>query len=292
VTPSPGEGKQKEFIMKMRRVAVSAAVVAAGLIAGPAAVAAYGSGSGGPDAVGLSSAGTRLVTFDTDRPDRASRATITGLTGDTALVGIDRRVQNDKLYGVGTSGGIYTLTKAGKATKVGNLSVELDGTLFGVDFNPAANALRILSDTGQNLRQPFGTTDGPTVPTVVDGALNYLTVTATGVTAAAYTNNDLNPDTATTLFDIDTNLDQVAIQSPANSGSLAAAGKLGVNVPTDAGFDIFTDLKKGKSVASTGFTTFFSNGHHVLYSVNLLTGELTYEGRHRYSVTDLAVDLD
>ena len=33
--------------------------------------------------------------------------------------------------------------------------MELEGENFGVDFNPAANALRIVSDTGQNLRQPF-----------------------------------------------------------------------------------------------------------------------------------------
>lgn len=279
--------------MKMRRVAVSAAVVALGLIAGPAAVSAYGSNGNGPNAIGLAGAGTKLVRFDTDRPDRAVLGSIRGLSGDTALVGIDRRVQNGKLYGVGNSGGIYTLsTSRAKATKVGQLSVALSGTSFGVDFNPAANALRIVSNTGQNLRQPFGTTDGPTVATVVDGTLNYLTVTATGVTAVAYTNNDLNADTATTLFDIDTSLDQIAIQSPANAGSLAATGKLGVNVPADTGFDIYSEVKKGKSVSATGFLTFYSNGHHALYKANLLTGELTYQGRHRYGVTDVAVDLD
>ena len=32
------------------------------------------------------------------------------------------------------------------------LTIPLDGTVFGVDFNPAADRLRIISDTGQNLR--------------------------------------------------------------------------------------------------------------------------------------------
>ena len=65
----------------------------------------------GPDAVGLSSAGTKLVRFDTDRPDRAKRiGVVHNLNGDSALVGIDRRVQNGKLYGVGNQGGVYTLS--------------------------------------------------------------------------------------------------------------------------------------------------------------------------------------
>jgi hypothetical protein len=45
-----------------------------------------------------------------------------------------------------------------------------------------------------------------------------------GVTAAAYTNNDLNGDTATTLFDIDPINDQVAIQAPPNNGTLNPTG--------------------------------------------------------------------
>jgi hypothetical protein len=58
------------------------------------------------------------------------------------------------------------------------------------------------------------------------------------VTGAAYYNNDGDPDTATTLFTLDPSRDQVAIQSPANAGLLAATGTLGVNADGDVGFDI------------------------------------------------------
>ncbi|WP_435855038.1 DUF4394 domain-containing protein [Streptomyces massasporeus] len=34
---------------------------------------------------------------------------VTGLARDTKLVGIDFRVQNEKLYGVGDKGGIYSV---------------------------------------------------------------------------------------------------------------------------------------------------------------------------------------
>lgn len=283
--------------MKIRRTA-AVALAAAGLLTASAGLAS--GTSNGPDAVGLYNGGTRLLSFDTDRPERAKPiGTVSGLSGDTSLIGIDRRVQNGKLYGVGNQGGIYTLsTGSAKATKVGQLSVALNGTLFGVDFNPAANALRIVSNTGQNLRQPFGTTDGPTVPTVTDGPLSYPATpttpatTPSGVTAAAYTNNDLNADTATTLFVVDTTLDQVAIQSPANAGSLAATGKLGVPTWADAGFDIYSDLSKGKTKSVKAFAAFGVGGRYTLNSIDLLTGAATNEGRFNYSVRDIAVNLD
>lgn len=41
---------------------------------------------------------------------------------------------------------------------------------------------------------------------------------ALGVTGAAYTNNDLDMATASSLFDIDTAGDRVFLQSPANAG--------------------------------------------------------------------------
>ena len=94
------------------------------------------------------------------------------------------------------------------------------GDFFGVDFNPAANALRIISDTGQNLRLPFaGALAGQTQ---TDTPLNYpgppAVSPATGLSGAAYTDNDLDPNTGTTLFNIDTALNQVVIQSPPNAG--------------------------------------------------------------------------
>ncbi len=276
--------------MKIRHATIAVAAMAVAALAAPTSAFAT---SDGPNATGLSSGGTKMVRFDTDKPKKAKRVgNITGLSGDSKLVGIDRRVQDRKLYGVGNSGGLYTLsTSTAKATKVGQLTIALDGTSFGVDFNPAANALRIISDTGQNLRQPFATAGAATI---ADTPLSYVAGTpATGVVGAAYTNNDLNADTATTLFDLDANLDQIAVQAPANAGSLSATGKLGLDAKAGVGFDIFSNLNKaGKTTSVTGYATLEANGRHGLYRVNLLTGDLTYEGWLRYSVEDLAVDLD
>jgi hypothetical protein len=275
------------------------ALVAVGIAGiGGTAQASYGGDSKddkGRTAVGLTGSGTKLVAFDTTRPKRTKTiGTVKGLVGDMSLVGIDYRVQDGKLYGVGDQGGVYTLSaKSAKATKVSQLTATLQGASFGVDFNPAANRLRVISDTGQNLRHNID--DGPTAgTTATDGALTYppATATVTGVTGAAYTNNDLDPNTATTLYDLDTNLDQIAIQSPANAGSLAPTGKLGVDAGTDAGFDIFSDLKNGRTASVTGFATITSGSTSKLYRINLITGEASDRGTFPTTVTDLAIPLD
>ena len=163
--------------------------------------------------IGLTDDG-RLVRFRSDSPRRARDiAAIKGLAGtDTEIVGIDFRVQDGKLYGVGNGGGVYTIdTTTARAQLVNNLSVPLSGTTFGVDFNPAADRLRIISDTGQNLAHNVNAGG----VTLANGTLTYTAppatpVPATGVTGAAYTNNDVPPNgtpTATTLFDLDTTMD-------------------------------------------------------------------------------------
>lgn len=241
--------------------------------------------------VGLADGGTQLVQFNPLKPGTVSgTVAVTGLTGgDTALVGIDYRVQDGKLYGVGNtaaSAGVYSIdVSTGVATPVTRLTVALSGTSFGVDFNPAANALRVVSDSGQNLRQPFAT---PGAATVADGALSYAApAVATGVNGAAYTNNDLDANTATTLFVLDTALDQIAIQSPANAGTLAPTGKLGVDAAGVTGFDIYSVLRNGSSIGSIGLAAV--NGS--LYEVGVLNGTATRLGTIGADVTDIAIPL-
>jgi Domain of unknown function (DUF4394) len=243
--------------------------------------------------VGLT-ADQRLVVFDAVRPGRARNAgKVKGLQGDTRLVGIDYRVQDRKLYGVGDAGGVYTLVVDGaKATKVSQLTVPLSGTAFGVDFNPAADRLRVVSDNGQNLRHnvnPGGTT-------IADTGLTTPPATAptTGVTAAAYTNNDLDAATGTVLFDLDTALDQVVIQAPANSGQLSVVGRTGVDAGTDAGFDIYSQVRSGRAVGATSFAVLQAGGRSAVYQISLVTGQAVLRGAFPAGtqVTDLALPLD
>jgi hypothetical protein len=254
--------------------------------------------SGGPlgggrllSIIGLT-ADQQLVTFRECSPrplDRIGR--VYGLySPDTALVGLDFRVQDGQLYGVGNGGGIYTIdTETAAATRVSQLTTPLDGTFFGVDFNPAADRLRIISDTGQNLRHNVNAGG----MTLVDASLNYTAgTTATGLTGAAYTNNDLDPTTGTTLFDLDTSLNQVAIQSPPNAGALVATGQLTVDPDSPVGFDLYTDLKHGVAQSNRGFASLVVSGVTGFYRVNVLTGRAILIDPFDEAVIDIAIPLN
>lgn len=259
-----------------------------------AAPAPAGASSGSVNVVGLVG-GTSLVTFSTDDLTARDTRTVTGLTGDRLLVGIDHRVQDGKLYGVGDAGGVYSVDAAGAATKVKQLTVPLDGTHFGVDFNPAANALRIISDTGQNLRQPFADTAAPTAndKALTNPAAPPATdpTPAEGATSAGYTNNDQDNATATALFVLDTTADRLSIQSPANAGTFAPMGGLGVDAGPAAGFDIYSPAA-GASGESMALATLQVDGDYGLYRINLLTGRAESMGALPEQVTDIAVPLD
>ena len=213
----------------------------------------------------------RLVKFQECSPWRArDLGAVSGLTGaDTMLVGIDYRAQDGLLYGVGNGGGVYTIdTSSGAATLVSQLTVALEGTSFGVDFNPAADRLRIVSDTGPNLRH--NVVSGST--TLEDLDLNYTAGTpTTGVTGAAYTNNDIDPNTGTTLFDVDSMLDQVVVQSPPNNGSFVLTGKLTVDASPSVGFDI--------STRNRAFASLVVDDESGFYRVDLLTGAARLIGK-------------
>ena len=282
-------------MLKRTRTTVAAGLAAATvLVVAPLALAANGGSPSVPPrtASGLLADG-RLVTFNT-RSAASTRlvAAVTGLTGDSRLVGIDYRAKDGLLYGLGEKGGIYTLDGGtGAATFVARLTVTLSGTYFGVDFNPAAAAMRIISDTGQNLRHPFAA-GAATATTVVDGGLSYTGVAAGGVTGAGYTNNDNDPSTPTQLFDVDTLKNQVALQLPPNSGSLNVTGPLPVDVGARAGFDIVTTLDdSGRAVDNHALATVLVDRRYHLYQVDVLSGGLLDLGgfRNGQQVVDLAV---
>jgi Domain of unknown function (DUF4394) len=204
--------------------------------------------------------GNRIVVVDAANGAAPVAAyALSGVTAGDQLVGIDRRPSDGFVYGVGRadSGTRLYRIDGSVATLVATLNVAgaplvLDGTSFGVDVNPAANALRIVSDTGQNLRVTpagFGGTGGAgaTGATLVDTTLNENGMTpAVGVSAAAYDRNDNDATTGTTLYDLDSVLDRVVTQggvngtpSP-NAGTLLNPVAISRTTTAAAGFDILT----------------------------------------------------
>jgi hypothetical protein len=263
--------------LKAKSLALSVTALASLATLAPAAGATNGPRACGSkqkvEVVGLT-ADQRLICFRDNRPGRAKDlGAVSGLIDDTSLVGIDYRPANDMLYGLGNRGGIYTLDPASAEAKLVSRSSEpLSGTSFGVDFNPVADRLRVVSDNGQNLR--INVVDGLANK---DTPVNYTPGTPTaGVVAAAYTNSDDDPNTATTLFDIDSALDQVVVQSPPNAGTLVATGKLGVDV-TDATADIATRIRRGV-VTNTGYAAVTADGRSQFTRLDPLSGQAQVVG--------------
>ena len=213
----------------------------------------------------------RLVNFDTATPGTTSSVNITGLLAGDVLSGIDNRPLNGILYGFavnGTTGRLYSIdTSTGVASVNSTLSTAVNGNFFGVDFNPSVDRLRIVSDTGQNLR-----VNVDTGATLVDGALQFAAGdpnvgTPPQVVAAAYSNNVASA-ASTTLYTLDLSTQSLLTQSPPNNGTLNTVASLSNIIFPEAAFDIS---------GITGIAYAILNGFE-LSQINLLTGEATSLG--------------
>ena len=212
-------------------------------------------------------ASNKLLSFDRATPATIrTTATVTGLQSGENLLGIDYRPADGQLYGVGSTGRIYTINGVtGAATLKSTLAADsadatapytaLAGTAFGVDFNPVADRLRIVSNTGQSLRINVDTGATTTDGNINGGAAN------TAITAAAYTNSFAGT-ASTTLFVIDATNGTLYTQNPPNNGTLASPVALGITATAVAGFDIDARTNTGYAVMTVG-------GVRNLYTLNL-----------------------
>jgi len=214
-------------------------------------------------------ADNRLLAFNPRTPNTVTATTTVAVPAGESVVGIDVRPSDAMVYAVtraadGT-GRIYTVDAAsGAATFVANVSVALAGTEFAVDFNPAANALRLISDSGQSLAVNLSTAPGTAT---VNGAVNFAGVPAARVAGAAYLNSGVSstPPAATALYSLESATDVLTTQAVA-TGTLTAVGALGRDVTGAAGFDI-AGSRNGLALAAFG-----AAGAYTLYEVNLGTG--------------------
>jgi hypothetical protein len=220
-----------------------------------------------PGDVFVLTTGNRLVSYNIAAPVTArTNVAVTGLQASENLLGIDFRPADGQLYGVGSTGRLYTLNGAtGAATLKSTLSADaadttlpftaLAGTDFGVDFNPVADRLRIVSNTGQSLR-----INVDTGATTTDGAINGGAAN-TAVNAAAYTNSFAGT-ASTTLYVIDAANNTLYTQNPPNNGTLTLPVALGVAATNIGGFDIDAKTNTGYAIMTVG-------GVRGLYSLNL-----------------------
>ncbi len=236
-----------------------------------------------------------LIRFNAGQPRRlqASVPLKGGVAGDS-LVGIDFRVAKGVLFAVGRTGQIYTLdTATGQLTPVGagTPPVALRGTRFGVDFNPAADRIRVVSDVGQNLRfhpdtgaqidfdaqAPGGQADPDLAYAPGDSQHGH----APQLVAAGYTYNHKD-EKLTTNFALDARQGSLVMQgsregvapveSP-NLGVLRTVGPLGMGPLADAAFDISDVRNTALAAVRTP-----QQPQTRLYTVDLSTGAARFVG--------------
>jgi Domain of unknown function (DUF4394) len=243
----------------MKPITLAAALLATTALAG-AARAQNVAALVGDDAIAIVDLGAKKAT---------KTMKVSGASGK--LVGIDVRPADGMLYGVTSDGAIWTIDPvSGKAMQKSKLDMPLPAAApITVDFNPAADRLRVIGADGTNLR--INVDDGKTTK---DGDLKFA---ETGmhkgetpkVVAGAYSNS-FKGAKETALYDIDATIGGLVKQAPPNDGVLNAIGKLGVKADSYA-FDIASDGNGG----NTGWLMAGS----ALYKVDLASGKATEHGK-------------
>jgi hypothetical protein len=205
-----------------------------------------------------------IAIVDTAAKKVSKTMKVSGING--ALVGIDVRPADGMLYGLVSDGTLYTIGMDGKATMKSKLETMLKpGVMATVDFNPAADRLRVMGSDGTSLR--VNVDDGKVI---TDGSHKYAEADASKgktpkIGAGAYTNS-VKGTKETALFNIDLETGALVKQVPPNDGVLNTVGMLGAK-PKMVAFDIWSDGQgKNEAWAMTGSD---------LWSVDLATGKAT-----------------
>jgi hypothetical protein len=227
---------------------------------------------------------------------------ITGVLAGDTLVSIDRRPQNGFLYGLGynsTAGTVqlYSISSSTAfATPIGAVgsfvaadgtSVRIgtdDSTVFGLDFNPMADRIRVVNSIGQNFRMnpnngALVDGDATNAGTQMDGAISGP---AMSLNESAYTNSVQNT-TVTTLYGVDATTDALCIQNPPNASTQTMCQPLSVPVETVQGFDIppsVTVTTSNAPATGLGVAVVRASGRtqDELVMVNLANGTVTTAG--------------
>jgi hypothetical protein len=265
--------------MSRRRLGRAAVALAC---ASAAALATSAPAFADETAVGLSTdSPSSLVTFPVTNPGSAQTSSISFPMGamDTNLVGLDYRPRSNQLYAHGSLGTLYVLnppaTPGGPFTAVQvspGLGAFPAGADTGLDFNPMADAIRVVNENDENYRfNPLNGNGG--AGTAAGGKDAALNPGDPNVVAAGYTNN-FDGTTSTELFDIDSGSDVLLRQNPPNAGTLELRGMLGVNATDNAGLDV----AQGSRIAYAALELAGTPGSSTLHTINLANGAATPVG--------------
>lgn len=212
--------------------------------------------------------GNQLLKINANNSATATATTpITGLMASDLLTAIDFRPATGELYGVSSQSRIYVINQeTGVARVIGAtaLNPTISGTAVGLDFNPTVDRIRLVTNTGQNLRLHPETGAIAATDMAINGG------TGPKIESVAYTNNTAG-STTTILYDIDSQTDKLYKQDPPNNGTLVEVGALGTDISMSAGFDI-------NPAGDIALTAVMISSKWELHQIDLTTGKSTKLG--------------
>lgn len=230
----------------------------------------------GPDLMvyGITS-NNELVSFNANNPKNfSSKVSVTGVVSGEKLMSIDFRPATGELYALSNASKLYIInTSSASARVVGStaFSPALAGTIASIDFNPTVDRIRLVSNTGQNLRLQ------PETGAVAATDMNINGGGTPSVAGIAYTNSKSGAS-STVLYDIDMASGKLFKQDPPNNGTLVEVGSLGTTFTGQAAFDIKYDN-------STALLAVNNN----LHTIDLTNGKATNIGMLQQQIIDLAI---
>ena len=229
---------------------------------------------------------------------------VTGLGMGQNIEGIDFRPNTGELYALGYNettqeARLYTISQTtGLATPIGSAAVMLDleAGKVGFDFNPTVDRIRVVSSNGKNYRLhpvtgAIAATDGDLAFAAAD--LNAAEMPM--AVSSAYTKSYIGTE-ATTLYNIDFNLNILTTQIPPNDGVQNTIGDLGIDIDDanpSVGFDLFFDAATQMEMGYVSANLEGSNTDN-LFTINLSSGALTDLGTIGLglNVRDMAVVIN
>ena len=273
-TTAPGRSDPRETTV---RPAVPTLALAAAVAAGVAlSVASPASAVHEQIEVTGLTQNNRLVTFLAGAPgDITSTVKISGLGGD--LLGIDYRPATGQLYGVVRADGRHRQLRRhrrrhrpgavqhGRSSPAARPSSS-SGRASGWTSTPPPT--RCASSPTPTRTSASCPPTGRPASSAPPSSTAPSPRAALAVTAAAYVNNDNDPATGTTLYDLSSATDGLFVQNPPNAGVLVAVGTgLGLPVGEKAGFDVYTE-----GTANVALVSLVDRGTHDDLGPNLTTG--------------------
>jgi hypothetical protein len=208
-----------------------------------------------------------IRTFRANQPSAVSgEVSLTGLTGDEKIIGIDFRQSDRTLYALSDDSNIYSVASNGALSSKSTLTPPINGQ-YTLDFNPV-----LLSGETQNHLRLIGIDLSNAIINVDSGNVSPekpVSGTPTPVVKAAAYLNNFRSAAATNLLVIDSansTLNVQDISTNLSQGALTRISALGITLDRNSpvGFDISGRNNENQLLMARTATT----GNFSLYRVN------------------------